>query len=124
MFKLSFYLFFIHNFFKHVHVLLIYHQYVKSSVCVCVCVSSVCVCVWGEPCQDMFVSSEYDVHIACAPSVPHMLFPAAPGERTGPVYCWAPFAWQWHTDPGVLFQLSEQQSERWRSHAGVSLSDL
>lgn len=45
------------------------------------------VCVRGEPCRDMFVSSENDVHFACAPSVPHMLFPAASGERTSPVYC-------------------------------------
>lgn len=34
------------------------------------------------------------------------------------------FTWQWHTDPWVLFQLSEQQGEHWCSHVGVSLSDL
>lgn len=45
----------------------------------------VCVCERGEPCQDMFISSENDVCIR--PYVPHMLFPAASGERTGPVYC-------------------------------------
>lgn len=34
------------------------------------------------------------------------------------------FTLQWHMDPWVLFQLSEQLCEHWCFHAGGSLSDL
>lgn len=83
----------------------------------------------GELCQDMFISPESDVCATCAPWCATYLSilcnqEALVNGRTLFTADHALFTMRWHMDPWVLFQLSEQQRERWCSNVGGSLSDL
>lgn len=66
--------------------------------------------------QDMFISSENDVCTTCARYVPHTFSALCNQEAllNGQALFTADhalFTLQWHMDPWVLFQLSEQQRE-------------
>ncbi len=72
----------------------------------------------GELCQDMFISSENDVcttctHSLCATYVSRFVYNQEALLNGQALFTadHALFTLQWHMDPWVLFQLSEQQQE-------------